>query len=116
MYRKMNKTLLIDFDGVVHSNKSKWTSADEILDEPTPGAFDFLERAVEKFDVCIYSSRSGAEGGIKAMREWFLLYGLSSDVIELLRFPTEKPAGFLTLDDRCICFDDIDNFVPWNKK
>ena len=40
-----------------------------------------------------------------------------------LKFPTEKPPAFLTIDDRAWCFtgqwpeiSDLQNFTPWNKK
>lgn len=40
-----------------------------------------------------------------------------------IKFPTEKPAAWLTIDDRAICFkgefpsiEMINNFEPWNKK
>ena len=43
--------------------------------------------------------------------------------LDAIGFPTKKPAAFLTIDDRCFCFEghfptlgDIDDFVPWNKK
>ena len=42
-----------------------------------------------------------------------------------LSFPHQKPAAFLTIDDRAVCFEgdwsdfepaDLLNFKPWNKK
>jgi hypothetical protein len=73
-----------------------------------------------RFDVQIYSSRSRQPGGVLAMAQWLTDNGL---IPEDIKFPTEKPAAFLTIDDRCFCFEglfpelgDIDDFVPWNKK
>jgi len=66
------------------------------------------------------------------MRNWFVkhaseLWGerRAREFINLLKFPALKPAAFLTIDDRAICFDgsfdklnpqDLLSFRPWNKK
>ena len=36
------KTILLDFDGVIHSYTSGWKGAGVIPDPPVPGAIDFL--------------------------------------------------------------------------
>ncbi len=129
----MTKPILcVDFDGVIHSYKSGWKGTTTISDPPVEGAFAFLLDALEYFDVCIYSSRSSQPGGITAMKQWLYVecgpdywFG-SPDApgLENLRFPAQKPAAFLTIDDRAICFDgdwsklrpaDLLNFKPWNK-
>jgi hypothetical protein len=127
--------LLVDFDGVIHSYTSGWHGAGTVSDLPVPGAMRFLLEAINYFDVCIYSSRSREPEGLVAMRAWFFKHDERPGdgvfpisvfrAIEdnLIRFPTEKPAAFLTLDDRCICFTgqwptmaDMLNFKPWNKQ
>jgi hypothetical protein len=121
--------LCIDFDGVVHSYTSGWHGATIIPDPPVPGALEWLQGAQELFDVCIYSSRSKHPGGIEAMQEWFefhsaLLGYAKVAFMEKLTFSAEKPAAFLTIDDRAICFQgwdkldarDLLNFKPWNKR
>lgn len=140
------KTILVDFDGVLHSYVSGWKGVAEIPDPPVPGAIKWLERMIEdgRFNVCIYSSRSketekrvvdvgighhtdcveiDAHVGIEAMQGWLIANGMREDLVEQIGFPTEKPAAFLTIDDRAICFtglfptlDEISNFKPWNKK
>lgn len=122
----MKKTLCLDFDGVLHSYTSGWQGARVIPDPPVPGAMEFLIRAVDLFDVCIYSSRSKNWLARWAMRRWlfqhlaetFMQEGWSSvepfthhDVLEAaeddamevlmrIRFPWFKPAAHLTIDDR----------------
>lgn len=119
----MKKTICIDFDGVIHSYKSGWKGIDIIPDEPVKGAFEMLREYIKIFDVCIYSSRSKSEKGRTAMKMWFLDHGFENDDYQALRFPARKPPAWITIDDRCICFngkfpdmDEIENFKPWYKK
>jgi hypothetical protein len=124
--------LLLDFDGVCHSYTSGWQGAAVIPDLPVPGLFEFLTKAQESFDVQIYSARSGQDGGREAMHEWFRQHyaewcrerDLDGDPPACeLSFPESKPAGFLTIDDRAICFtgtwpevSELLAFKPWNKR
>lgn len=127
--------LCLDFDGVIHSYSSGWKGADIVSDPPVPGAIPFIVEALDHFSVCIYSSRSNQPGGIEAMQDalkrWSLPWieeGLFRDDpmlgwINLVRFPKEKPAAMVTLDDRAITFDGtwpaidrLKEFKPWNKQ
>lgn len=124
--------LCLDFDGVIHSYTSNWQGADVIPDPPVPGAIEFLWRAVEHFDVQVFSSRSGQPGGIDAMREWLAKWdgiywqGRSARprtcLILCVKFPSEKPSAMVTLDDRAITFtgvfpsiETLKTFRPWHK-
>lgn len=129
----MKKPILcLDFDGVLHSYDSGWKGADVVVDPPVPGAIRFLTDAAEKFEIHIYSSRSHQPGGISAMHEWLSKYirqywidlpEEASKLISRLKFPSEKPAAMITLDDRGILFngefpnvDELMWFKPWNKR
>ena len=120
----MSKPILcIDFDGVIHSYTSPWTNAETISDPPVKGAFEWLKSLFSDFDVNIYSSRSKSSPAIMEMKNWFYKYGMEWDYIEQIKFPTQKPAAFLTIDDRAICFTGefpeaktLLVFKPWNKK
>ena len=132
MTEPRKKTILVDFDGVVHEYKQPWAGATVIPDGPVPGAIEWLFSLVcdPRFEVCIYSSRSRQWGGKAAMRAWLKKHAgniwyesPAGPGLEDIKFPTKKPAAFLTIDDRCICFggmfpslSTIDEFVPWNKK
>jgi len=116
--------ICIDFDGVIHSYTSGWQGPDVIPDPPVPGAIAWLMDLLlsSKFTVCIYSSRSRYEEGVRAMQDWLRHYGVSTLAIYSLEFPTQKPAAFLTIDDRAMCFQgvfpsipDMLAFRPWNK-
>ena len=69
--------LVLDFDGVCSDYASGWQGASVIPDPPVPGMWHFLEQAIRHFAVHIYSSRSHQEGGIHAMRDWFLRHAQS---------------------------------------
>ena len=121
--------LVLDFDGVINSYVSGWESATVILDPPVDGALDFISEAQLHFSVQILSSRSREPGGIEAMRAWMrewqehLHPEWTIWLDEIIEWPTEKPAAFLTLDDRALTFDghwpDVKTllqFKPWYKR
>lgn len=116
--------LVLDFDGVIHSYSTGWQGAGEISDPPVTDAIDFIRRALEHFSVAIFSSRSNQEGGIPAMREWLFRHSNGDeDLVNAVNWPTEKPAAFISIDDRAFCFQgvfpdpkDLLAFIPWNKR
>lgn len=133
-----NPIICVDFDGVIHSYSSGWQGVDVISDDPVPGAIEWLQEHLPVPDalgghcvdhrgpvVQIYSSRSKERSGVKAMKAWLVKHGLPREYISdgILEFPTQKPAAFLTIDDRAICFtgkfpsaQEIMSFKPWNKR
>jgi hypothetical protein len=117
--------LCVDFDGVVHSYISGWQGAEVVSDPPVAGAFAWLVAMAEVFQVCIYSSRSKEPGGVIAMANWIAKWDTEGEVLPIVSFPVQKPAAFLTIDDRAICFngkfDDLTTerllaFKPWNHR
>lgn len=134
-------TLALDFDGCVHSYTSGWKGAAVIPDPPVPGAIAFLTEAVQRFRVCICSSRCVGEEirsfingqtvvsakpnwhGIYAMDDWFEENGLPRDVRKQLEYWVAKPPAHIMIDDRALRFDgdwsavlqgDLLKFKPWN--
>lgn len=126
--------LCVDFDGVIHQYDAPWKDVHIITDGPVKGALSWLLKAIDVFEVHIYSSRSSSEVGIKAMKEW-LEYcaneewpndGLTCEhLMHSLIFAAKKPPAFLTIDDRAICFEgdwskidinELCKFKPWNKR
>ena len=122
----MGKPILcLDFDGVIHSYSSGWKGADVIPDAPVDGALAFIMDALKEFDVQVYSSRSGQAGGINAMQAYMInRVGLTERlVLETIGWPDEKPAAFITIDDRALTFEgtwpsieSLKTFKPWNKR
>lgn len=123
--------LCLDFDGVIHSYSSGWKGADVIPDPPVVGALPFIAAAMDHFTVAIYSSRSNQPGGLDAMIQYITkwstdpVYGMPAgfDRWSEIQWPREKPAAFVTLDDRAITFTgtwpdikSLRDFKPWNKR
>ena len=133
--------LSVDFDGVLHSYISGWKGIVEIPDPPVVGSLAFLEDALNYFDVQIFSSRSQHPDGIKAMQKWLHHWAHESaeyeadpatgQVMEVgedwtdewlsqIKWPTDKPSAFITLDDRAITFtgdfpdaEELQHFKTW---
>ena len=103
--------LSIDYDGTC-TQYSGWKGALVLPDPPVPGLFEFLEVAVEEFEVHIFSARSHENGAVEAMRNWFFKHEiewrwpspedgcLGIAITAKLRFPNYKPPAFLSIDDR----------------
>lgn len=120
--QKYVRTICVDFDGVVHSYTSGWQGIDVIPDPPVDEALAWLMALAmdERFKPVIYSSRSKDPKGVEAMRAWFHEHAPALD--GELEFPTQKPAAYLTVDDRCWNFRghfptmrELMEFRPWNK-
>lgn len=126
--------LCLDFDGVIHGYDSGWKGATTISDHVTPGFFEWAEQAAQHFQLVIYSSRSKEPKAIEAMQFWLAAErkrwraagGMHTIETPLtFEFASEKPAAFLTIDDRAITFQGdwsildpmaLLAFKPWNKR
>lgn len=116
----MKKTVVFDFDGVIHSYTSGWQGKTIIPDPPVHGIDSTICKLREEgYEVVIVSARSDSEDGRLAIKEWLNKYGITVDKIS-----STKPPALVYVDDRAICFngntamlfDEIKNFKPWNKK
>jgi len=107
-------TLLLDFDGVLSDYHAGWQGPNK-LGAPVPGAVDFVRRAVQVFDVVVFSSRARYEEMLLAMRAWLARHGFPP-----MPVTATKPPAFLTLDDRALLFtgvwpqpEDLLRFRAW---
>jgi histidinol phosphatase-like enzyme len=120
----MKKTIIFDFDGVIHEYKSSWIDSKTITDNPVYGIKTLIIELRKKYKIIVVSSRCATDEGMLAIKAWLKYHSIEVDGIL-----KEKPPAFLTIDDRCICFDGnmlgdnmhkliekINNFKPWNKK
>lgn len=125
--------ICIDFDGTIRPYLKGWQNG-EIYDDVIPGFFEWVELARNHFNLMIYSSRSKTDEGVIAMSLWlhkqrnaWIWAGGQRNPTEPLgiEFAHEKPAAFLTIDDRAIQFrgdwtawwlqpDALLKFKPWN--
>lgn len=116
----MKKTVVFDFDGVIHSYSSGWQGVDVIPDPPVPGikeAIDSIRAA--GYEVVVVSTRCASLQGHGAVRAW-----LFDNEIEVDDVMMRKPPAIVYIDDRAICFDGkpeklldkIKAFEPWYAK
>ena len=123
----VRKIISLDFDGVVHSYTSPWVDEETIPDPPVDGAFAFMRRAIEKFDIVIHTSRGRSSLGRYAVEHWMKRWAQATfpndwHWISRVRVVPHKPAAHLSIDDRGYQFNGefpdleyIESFVPWNK-
>ena len=126
-------TICIDFDGVIHSYEKGWQGG-VIYGTVVPGFFEWVEQVRDRFKLVIYSSRSKTNEGVIAMGQWlheqrnaWIAAGGKRNETEPLELECvhEKPAAWLTIDDRAIRFNGdwsdpeltgtaMLAFKPWN--
>lgn len=125
------KTVLIDFDGVLHSYLSGWQGKQNIPDEPNAGAIAWLQTMIDSPEIepVIWTSRvhwkddsefADAEQAKQAIKNWLMLHGLSPDEVDSLKITNDKPPAVMIIDDRAFKFEGhfptlamVKNFVPW---
>lgn len=114
----MSPILCLDFDGVLHSYTSGWQGEANIPDPPVEGAQAFVEAAQNHFKVVVVSSRCHTNAGRQAVRQWLEENGFPEGVEVVM----ERPAAFVTLDDRALTFtgkwppiETLREFKPWWK-
>ena len=117
----MAKTVVFDFDGVIHSYTSGWKGETKIPDPPVPGIQEALKEIHDAgYEVVVVSTRCKTVLGRMAIENWLDMYGMTQEVDKVCK---EKPPAIAYIDDRAICFDGhpetllkkIQNFQPWYK-
>jgi phosphoglycolate phosphatase-like HAD superfamily hydrolase len=99
-----NKTLAIDFDGVIHSYLKGWQDG-EIYGAPMEGAREYMERLKSRgYTLIVFTTR--VDHG--AVVEWLKKYKIPFDGVTNI-----KPIATAYIDDRAIRFTnwrDINNY------
>ena len=117
----MAKTVVFDFDGVIHSYTSGWLGETTIPDPPVPGIRDALKEIHGAgYEVVVVSTRCATTKGKGAIEAWLYNNGLREYIDKVCK---EKPPAIAYIDDRAIRFDGhpetllrkIQNFQPWYK-
>lgn len=114
------KTVVFDFDGVVHSYKSGWQGETVIPDPPVDGIKESIDSIrASGYKVVVVSTRCACYEGLVAIREWLKKYDIAVDDVS-----KEKPPAICYVDDRAIRFDgnaealmeQIKNFKSWTER
>jgi phosphoglycolate phosphatase-like HAD superfamily hydrolase len=115
----MKKTVVFDFDGVIHSYTSGWKGIDVIPDPPVPGIKEAIGEIRDAgYEVVVVSTRCATLEGLKAVFQWLCDHDIAVNDVR-----KDKPPAIVYIDDRAICFDGdsaallgkIQRFKAWNK-
>lgn len=114
------KTVVFDFDGVIHSYTSGWKGNIHIPDPPVPGIREAIAEIRDAgYRVVVVSARNYTSDGMAAVRRYLAEHDIVVDAVL-----QKKPPAVAYVDDRAICFDgnagglleEIESFVPWMHK
>lgn len=115
-----DKTVVFDFDGVIHSYKSGWQGTTVIADEPVHGIKECLQQLKQLgYKIAVVSSRCATHEGREAINDWMLYHDMLKFIDVICK---EKPPALCYVDDRAICFrgdtrnlvEQIKYFEPWH--
>ena len=94
------KTIVLDFDGVVHSYISGWKGANHIPDPPVPYVAEAIDTLREAgYEVIIWSTRCADRDGRQAIKSWLKEWNITVN-----RVAITKPPCICFVDDRAITF------------
>lgn len=95
------KSVVFDFDGVIHSYTSGWQGYSEIPDPPVAGIATAISQIRNAgFLVKVVSTRCKHEEGKEAIRKYLDFNNIEVDAVMY-----EKPPAIAYIDDRAIHFD-----------
>ncbi len=109
--RISKKTVIFDFDGVIHSYKSGWQGVTTIPDPPVVGIREALQEIRKEYAVVIVSTRCYQEGGIEAIEKWLKKWDIEVDDVTANKVPS-----IAIVDDRAITFDGDARSLLWRIK
>ena len=114
----MKKTVVFDFDGVIHAYTSGWKGHDIIPDPIVPGVAEAIRELREEYFIAVVSARANTDEGTLAIKQFLLENGIEVDMVT-----HQKPPAIVYIDDRAICFkgsaeglvDQVRTFKAWNE-
>ena len=104
----MRKTVVFDFDGVIHSYQSGWKGADKVPDPVVPGIREAIADLRQEYLVVVVSTRCSTAAGMKAVRDYLAENDITVDDVM-----AEKPPAVCYVDDRAIRFDGKADTIPY---
>jgi len=114
------KTVVFDFDGVIHSYVSGWQGMTVIPDLVVFGMPEVIEKLrMDGYEVIVVSTRCASLEGMRAVKKY-----LRDNNIVVDDVVANKPPAICYIDDRAICFDGdalgliekIRHFTPWTHR
>lgn len=103
---KYQKTIGVDFDGVIHKYSKGWHDG-TCYDEPVEGAIEALKRLMRRgYWVVIFTCRAETEEGRQSVKQWLKQY-IDPFIVEAelhLKVTDKKPKAIAYIDDRGIRF------------
>lgn len=111
------KTVVFDFDGVIHSYTSGWQGISVMPDPVVPDIQAAINNLrMDGYEVIVVSTRCAIPDGMRAVQRYLLDNHIVVDDIM-----ATKPPAICYVDDRAICFDGnaiglidrVKNFKPW---
>lgn len=116
-----NRTIAVDFDGVLHSYTSGWKGPADIPDPPVPGAIEWLNKISPHFEVVIFTTRGESIYAKNAIRQYLYDYGWTA--AKGATVTNTKIPAIIYIDDRGWRFEgefpskeEIHRAKPWNKQ
>lgn len=98
----MKKTIVFDFDGVIHKYSKGWQDG-TIYDTANDNIKEVIkELRSNGYEVVIVSTRCSTEEGINNINKW-----LQNNSIVVDKVCKEKPPALVYVDDRAICYDPM---------
>jgi phosphoglycolate phosphatase-like HAD superfamily hydrolase len=110
------KTVVFDFDGVIHPYTSGWQGVAKTPDPPILEVIEAIRRLRRHgYKVVVVSARCAVPAGTKAIQKYLKEYRIDVDGVT-----GEKPGAIAYIDDRAICFTPgmnlfqaVTHFKPW---
>ena len=101
----MAKTVVFDFDGVIHSYTSGWQGEDAIPDPPVPGIREALKEIHDAgYEVVVVSTRCATAKGKGAIEAWLYNNGLREYIDKVCKEKPPEKSGRFSLRD-CVCIE-----------
>lgn len=95
----VQKTICLDFDGVIHSYQTGWHGADVIPDPPIHKVEVAIRQLRNDYRVVVYSARCREEAGRIAIEHWLAKHNIEVDEV-----CDHKPPAHVYVDDRAVRF------------
>ncbi len=106
------RTISIDFDGVIHNDCLGWHDG-TIYGEPIPGSLESIKKLSQNYKLVLFTAKAkpdrplvDGKTGIELIWEWLEKFEIKDCFVEIT---AEKPRCLFYIDDKAIRFVDWEN-------